>query len=166
MRINSKLNIGTSISCELTLRVINDVDVAIRHRIVKKRNLANYTLHAKILIVDDDHINRDIGVNMLSSFVNLIVDTTNCYTDALYKIRNASYDLVFICMNTSDIKKINIVHLIAHIRPNIKVIAVVTHTEMTNVNKYLRCGFVDVLCKPYSKIIMIDTINRHMFTKV
>jgi len=117
-----------------------------------------------ILFVDDSQINRHVGKMMIEK-MNCTVDEANDGIDALSKLRQKAYDVVFMDLNMpkldgfETIKKIRD-NTFADIRPDIPVIGVTAHALNEDRDKCLKLGMNDYIPKPLSPAAIQIVLER------
>lgn len=106
---------------------------------------------AKILVVDDNDVNRNVFVNLLKE-TKLNIDEADCGRKALELIFEKKYDVIFLDHMMPDMNGIDVLHKVKedNNHPNVSTpIIVLTANALAGVREeYLAAGFDDYLSKP------------------
>lgn len=109
----------------------------------------------KVLIVDDNKINIMIEKKFLEQ-AGLIVEYVMSGKECLKKIKNNSYDLIFMDIMMPEMNGVETFHELKKINGfNTPVIAITADTEDAK-DKYLKEGFVKYITKPLNSKDLLD----------
>jgi PAS domain S-box-containing protein len=117
-------------------------------------------LHNKrVLLVDDDSVNRLLGKTILEKF-NCHFDISNNGKEALSMLNSNKYDIVLLDIHMPDISGIDVArHLRFEKKDNsTQIIAVTAAVMKDDIKKYFNAGINDFLIKPFKEI--------HLFNKM
>ncbi|HVD99426.1 MAG TPA: PAS domain S-box protein [Cytophagaceae bacterium] len=117
----------------------------------------------KILLVDDNHVNQLVASEILKKS-GCTVETANNGLEAIEKVRNNTYDLIFMDIQmpqmdgteaTREIKKLGI--------PNLPpIIAMTAYAMEEDREKFLSAGMDDYIAKPIKSEVLINKIAEKL----
>ncbi len=123
--------------------------------------------NASVLIVDDNDVNLQVAKGLLSHY-NLEVDTAVNGYQAIEKVKQHSYDLVFMDHMMPDIDGVDTTHMIRALdgdRFQRLPIVALTANALSNARAmFLEEGFNDFLAKPI-ELLKLDTILKRWIKK-
>lgn len=158
LNVTSEPNKGTEFSVLLPLQ-IGDESTHQDHDLSHMPDLDGQ----RILIVDDNMINREVLIGMLED-ANGELDEAEDGLEALEKLESEEFDLVLMDVQmprmdgTTAVKEIrNKLHL-----EDLSVIAVTANVMQEQVKDYLEAGFTDHLDKPVTEAALIEKIKLHL----
>ena len=101
----------------------------------------------RILFIDDDEFNREVGEVMLADHVEYF-DMANSGYEALEKIKNNTFNLVITDIGMPQMTGEELQLRIAEQYPDLPVIALTGNAHPADKQRYLTAGFSHVLVKP------------------
>lgn len=112
----------------------------------------------KILLVDDDFVNRLLGKTVLDNFEGDI-DLAENGKEAIIKAGKKKYDIIFLDIHMPDIDGFQVAKTIREIGVNqeTSIIAVTAAIMKNEIEEFKNCGINDYLIKPYKEI---DVFNK------
>ncbi len=123
--------------------------------------LSQLALDARILIADDNEINRILLKTQLSGTVAKVIECKDGQ-EALDILKITPFDLIFLDLQMPSIKGMDVVCFLKN-SPNVNaetpVIAITAHALPEQKNTVIKAGFVDCLIKPIVKE-QIDSVIR------
>ncbi|MFP4489214.1 MAG: ATP-binding protein, partial [Bacteroidales bacterium] len=113
----------------------------------------------KILLVEDDSINRLLGKTILEKF-ECSYDLAVNGRQAIRKIDNNYYELVLLDINLPDINGLDIAKYIRNEKKDnkIKIVAFSAVITAEDIREYKNAGMDDFLLKPYKEINLYNTL--------
>lgn len=113
----------------------------------------------KILLVEDDSINRLLGKTILEKF-ECSYDLAVNGREAIRKIDNNYYELVLLDINLPDINGLDIAGYIRNEKKDnkIKIVAFSAVITAEDIREYKNAGMDDFLLKPYKEINLYNTL--------
>lgn len=116
----------------------------------------------KVLVVDDNDLNLKIADRLLKKY-NLQVDTCKSGYECLEKIKDQTYDLIFMDDMMPKMSGTETLHIIQE-SPTFKtkVIALTANAIEGMKEKYIEEGFNDYLAKPIDKDELEKVLRRHL----
>ncbi len=148
IKVESEKNIGTKISFELNLRKGNASDLPVKE-------ITNFNTQIlagkKILVVDDNEMNRVVATTVLSNYGAITLEALNG-KESIEMLRKELIDLVLMDIQMPIMDGIEATKIIRHeISENLPVIAL-TANAMKGVNeKYFSVGMNDYISKPFAE---------------
>jgi len=115
--------------------------------------------NGRILIVDDEHIIREVLVERLSS-LSFQCDTAPNAAEALKKIRSTMYDLVLSDISMPGGDGISLLRQIKSEQPALDVIMVTGVVDVDTAVRSIRLGASDYLSKPFNLEDVVITVER------
>lgn len=115
-----------------------------------------------LLLVEyaEDTINL-ISIILFETKVNILVARTG--EEALHLCTsNPKIDLILMDIKLPDIHGIEASESLRHLRPDINIIAQTTYPEKLDTNRIQQVGIQDILYKPFSEKILIDTLKKYL----
>ena len=114
----------------------------------------------KILIVDDNKINIKVAENFLKPY-NYDIDTVLSGTDAINKVKDTKYDLIFMDDMMPFINGVETLHELEKLDGfNTPVVALTANAVEGAREHYLSEGFYEYIAKPIDKKILDDVLNK------
>ena len=115
----------------------------------------------RVLYVDDDCINIQIGKEMLKG-LGCVVDTAENGKEAIYKINNNKYDIVLMDIQMPDLDGLGAIKIIRDDDKftDLKVIAYSANTGKEDIEKYYKAGFDGFVPKPCDRSDFISEMGR------
>ena len=114
----------------------------------------------KILIVDDNKINIKVAENFLKPY-NYDIDTVLSGTDAINKVKDTKYDLIFMDDMMPFINGVETLHKLEKLDGfNTPVVALTANAIEGAREHYLSEGFYEYIAKPIDKKILDDVLNK------
>lgn len=120
----------------------------------------------KVLLVDDDAVNRMLGEIVLKDFGITPVLATDGY-DALKKYRPGLFDLILLDIHMPGMDGLQVTD---HIRRqekdtgyNVKIIALTANVLKKKIRAFLRGGMDDYILKPFTEEKMFRTIIKNLY---
>ena len=114
----------------------------------------------KILIVDDNKINIKVAENFLKPY-NYDIDTVLSGTDAINKVKDTKYDLIFMDDMMPFINGVETLHELEKLDGfNTPVVALTANAVEGAREHYLSEGFYEYIAKPIDKKVLDDVLNK------
>lgn len=114
----------------------------------------------KILIVDDNKINIKVAENFLKPY-NYDIDTVLSGTDAISKVKDTKYDLIFMDDMMPFINGVETLHELEKLDGfNTPVVALTANAVEGAREHYLSEGFYEYIAKPIDKKVLDDVLNK------
>lgn len=118
----------------------------------------------KILIVEDNELNRRLFENLISQ--NYLFETALNGFEALKKLEIECFDLILLNIKIPMIEGLKTIHKIRHeMEISSPVIAVSAHAEDYEAEKYIQMGFDDLITKPIRPREFLEKINHFLELK-
>lgn len=114
----------------------------------------------KILIVDDNKINIKVAENFLKPY-NYDIDTVLSGTDAINKVKDTKYDLIFMDDMMPFINGVETLHELEKLDGfNTPVVALTANAVEGAREHYLSEGFYEYIAKPIDKKVLDEVLNK------
>ncbi len=117
---------------------------------------------AQILIVDDNPVNLTVAEGLLKP-LHLQIDTAQSGKEAINKVSNKRYDVVFMDHQMPDLDGIKTTHIIRRFHAeyaNVPIIAFSAQSSLEVEMMFLNEGLNDCVAKPFELRLMISTLKR------
>lgn len=147
--VQSKLNEGSRFTLSIEQKVSNEEIISFEGK--------------KILLVDDDKINLDLGTKILKEY-DIDVTTLNSGYECINNILDGNkYDLIIMDDGMPNMDGITTLYNLNKIIGfNTKVIVFTSNIEEHIIEKYINSGFTDYLIKPIDKKNMLDILKKYL----
>jgi len=156
LSVSSQVNIGTTFSFVIPYVKGKKSDVLSNDKgDIDPDKLRN----KKVLLVDDDSVNRLLGKTILEKS-ECDYDMASNGKEAIEKLDTKKYDIVLLDIHMPDISGVDVARYFRKKKKNesTKIIAVTAAVMKDDIKKYYRAGINDFLIKPYKEI--------HLFNKM
>lgn len=150
LSVTSQKNIGTTFSFILPYIKGKETDIIPEDLgAVDSEKLKN----KKVLLVDDDSVNRLLGITILEKF-NCSFDIANNGNEAIANLNKNRYDIILLDIHMPDISGIEIARYLRHEKhdKSTKIIAVTAAVMKNDIEKYYKAGIDDFIIKPFKEI--------------
>ncbi|CCH02758.1 multi-sensor hybrid histidine kinase [Fibrella aestuarina BUZ 2] len=157
MQVKSKKGVGTSVSFQVPFPKgdpdklpVKEAEVTDTDRLLGKR----------ILVADDNEMNRLVASTMLSSYGAIIEEAQNG-VDALDKLKQQAFDLVLMDIQMPVMDGVEATRIIrADISAQLPVIALTAFAVKGDSAKFIGAGLSDYLAKPFSEEQLLAIVVR------
>jgi signal transduction histidine kinase/DNA-binding NarL/FixJ family response regulator len=124
---------------------------------IRREILSDY----RVLIIDDDDMNRLLGKIILEDF-DMQVDLAINGREALEQINKTQYHIILLDIHMPDMSGFEVARYIRHKKKdkNIKIIAVTADIVKEDISQYFKEGINDYLLKPYREIQLYNKICK------
>jgi CheY-like chemotaxis protein/HPt (histidine-containing phosphotransfer) domain-containing protein len=115
----------------------------------------------KVLIVDDNALNRKVFENILMN--NYLYDSASDGEEAIEKIRSVQFDIILMDIQMPKLDGISALRIIKEDSlTNSPIIAVSAYSNQADREYFLSTGFDDFIAKPVKPRDLLETINLHL----
>ena len=119
----------------------------------------------KVLIVDDNDINIKLATRLLSSY-NFVIDSVTSGKDAIDKVKNEKYDIIFLDHMMPEMDGVETLSRLKSSGYFVPPVIALTANNYTGLkDKYVSLGFTDYLSKPINIKELNKIINNVFNTK-
>ncbi len=155
--VQSVFGSGSKFTVYLPQKIIYDKEL----KVDSQKEVLNL-VNKKVLVVDDNDLNLKIADRLLKKY-NLQVDTCKSGYECLEKIKDQTYDLIFMDDMMPKMSGTETLHIIQE-SPTFKtkVIALTANAIEGMKEKYIEEGFKDYLAKPIDKDELEKVLRRHL----
>lgn len=155
--VQSVFGNGSKFTVYLPQKIIYDKEL----KVEPQKEVLNL-VDKKVLVVDDNDLNLKIADHLLKKY-NLQVDTCKSGYECLEKIKDQTYDLIFMDDMMPKMSGTETLHIIQE-SPTFKtkVIALTANAIEGMKEKYIEEGFNDYLAKPIDKDELEKVLRRHL----
>lgn len=117
----------------------------------------------KILLVDDDSVNRLLGKTILENF-ECDIDTAKSGKEAIDKITRQKYDIILLDIHMPEVSGIDVAnHIRLRMKDNDTIIIAVTAAVMKqDILQYYSVGINDYLVKPFKELNLFNKIHKSL----
>ncbi len=155
IEVKSKKNFGTTIYLTFHMKVSS------RRVIVKKKAAKNDTSHianAKVLLVEDNELNRLLAYTILTQYGALVTSAENGAI-AIECLRKQKFDIVLMDVQMPVMDGITATRIIREeMKNDVPVIALTANAIKGKKEEYMQAGMNDYIAKPYNEEKMIAVI--------
>jgi CheY-like chemotaxis protein len=117
----------------------------------------------RILIVDDDELNKALATYILENY-DVDIDDASNGKEALEKITEENYDLVLMDLHMPEMGGIEVVSLIRKRRIDVPVIAITGNVLKAEKEKCINAGMNEYISKPYDESELLKKIINLLLT--
>ena len=155
--VQSVFGNGSKFTVYLPQKIIYDKEL----KVDSQKEVLNL-VNKKVLVVDDNDLNLKIADRLLKKY-NLQVDTCKSGYECLEKIKDQTYDLIFMDDMMPKMSGTETLHIIQE-SPTFKtkVIALTANAIEGMKEKYIEEGFNDYLAKPIDNDELEKVLRRHL----
>ena len=112
----------------------------------------------KVLLVDDDAINRLLGKTILEE-LQCDIDVAMDGGEAIEKVKEQNYDIILLDIHMPDISGVDVAKFIRkNLKMNTKIIAVTAAVIHKDIKKFKKSGIDDYLIKPFKEANLYNKI--------
>lgn len=154
--IESEKNIGTEVTIELTFPISENTSIP------EKSNLkANFlTKDTKILVVEDNEMNRLVVNNFLSPYTENITEAENG-NQAVDLLSKSNFDIVLMDLQMPFMDGIEATKIIRNeLQLKIPIIGVSANAFQSEIEKCIENGMDDYITKPFKEEKLLEKINK------
>ncbi len=132
---------------------------------VAERQIRQHQARARVLLVEDDPINREVALELLRS-VGLAVDTAEDGLDALAKLRINAYDLILMDMQMPVMDGIEATLAIraSAASGRLPIVAMTANAFADDRERCLAAGMNDFIVKPVEPAVLYGTLSKWLPT--
>jgi signal transduction histidine kinase len=161
--LKSELDKGSTFYFRITYPVSSDRN----HEQVHSSSLEMLNLQIlsgkRILIVDDDELNKALATYILENY-DVDIDDASNGKEALEKITEENYDLVLMDLHMPEMGGIEVVSLIRKRRIDVPVIAITGNVLKAEKEKCINAGMNEYISKPYDESELLKKIINLLLT--
>lgn len=161
LTLESAINQGSRFFFSLTFaqHAMTDTHSANTHDPVEKTSTS--LDHYRILLVDDDEMNRFFGRELIAS-LGVHIDVADCGAQALAKLRSQRFDLVFMDVSMPTMDGYETTRRIRHDlqQTHLPVIALTAHAIAGERERCLQAGMNDYLTKPFDIVQLEQALQN------
>lgn len=116
----------------------------------------------KILVVDDNGLNRDLTMHVLNSW-NFDVDVAESGAKALSRLQRQTYDLVLMDVQMPEMDGYQTTQAIRReLKLALPIVALTAHSNQSERTKCLDAGMDDYISKPFDELELFGMITRQL----
>jgi len=162
IRVESELNLGTIVTLTMDLNCEEESMVGDISLLNKDDDLDATSLleNARILLVEDNYINKNLAIKMLKKIGVKHVDTADDGYQALVKVVQNKYDLVLMDIQMPIMDGYKATETIRRIFPDLPIIAMTANAMKADIATSLRYGMNDHISKPINLEYMKDVLKK------
>ena len=158
--VTSKINQGTTFQIEIPFKV--DTTTIVKNTSVEA--IDNYINRSKILVADDNFLNRTIVAHILKK-ENANFTLVKDGVEALLEMQKETFDLVLLDINMPNLSGESLIkQKDAYHKSNSKtpILALTGNSSVDDIKGYLKIGFKDVIPKPFTSAQFVDLLNKNL----
>ncbi|MEI7508153.1 MAG: response regulator, partial [Flavobacterium sp.] len=120
---------------------------------------------ARILLVEDNYLNRMVAQNTLQYF-NCIVTEAENGLEAIDALQSKEFDIILMDIQMPEMDGIEATKMIRNeLKLNIPIIALTANAFKTEIERFKKVGMNDYVTKPFDETILLETIAKHLFVE-
>ena len=150
---------GTEFIVRVSFKLVENPPQIIEEPAQVEEDLTENISSAKILLVDDIEVNREIAMMMLSQF-DFEIDTAVDGKDAVEKAAKKSYDLILMDVQMPVMNGYEAAQEIKKSGDRVPIIAMTANALPEDIKRAQEAGMADHIAKPLDLPKMMATINR------
>ncbi len=131
-------------------------------------SLASTVSGKKVLLVEDNEINQEVAMEILT-LANLDIDVANNGKEAISQIKNNQYDLVFMDIQMPVMDGLKATQIIRTLpgqsKTELPIIAMTAHAFKEQIDQSLEAGMNDHLSKPIEPEVLFSVLNHWLGQK-
>jgi signal transduction histidine kinase/CheY-like chemotaxis protein len=160
--VSSKIDVGTTFQIEIPFRI--DDSIVVKENLSKVVIEKNYIEGSKILVADDNFLNRTIVAHILKkekANYALVKDGV----EALAAMQKETFDLVLLDINMPNLSGESLIkQKEAYQETNSKtpILALTGNSSVDDIVGYLKIGFKDVIPKPFTGSQFVELLNKNL----
>ena len=158
--IESELKKGTTITIQLKLERGESTDILVK----EENKIVDFTEHVKILLVEDNELNRMVAKMAMNGDNFQIVEVENG-VEALKILENATFDLILMDLQMPILGGIETTLKIRESGDQTPIIALTANAFKTELQKCKDAGMNDYIVKPFEKADFLNVIIRSLEAK-
>lgn len=164
--VSSKIDVGTTFLIEIPFQI--DHSVVIEKDPLQKIIEKNYIKGCKILVADDNYLNRAIVAHILKkeeANFTLVKDGV----EALTEMQKETFDIVLLDINMPNLSGESLIkQKEAYQKENSETpfLALTANNTKEDIEGYFKIGFADVIPKPFTSIQFIQLLNKNLKPKI
>jgi PAS domain S-box-containing protein len=158
LSVSSQQGVGTTFTFTLPFRKGNESDIMPDEAVdIDAKKLRS----KKVLLVDDDSVNRLLGKVMLDKF-NCDYDIANSGEEAIEKLKSLTYDILLLDVHMPDISGLDVARFIRKGKQNksSKIIAITAAAMKHDIKKFYDAGIDDFIIKPFKEQYLFNKMCR------
>lgn len=154
LSVTSQENIGTTFTFSIPYKKGKETDVIPEDLgaidVTKLKN-------KRVLLVDDDSVNRLLGKTILEKF-NCAYDIANNGKEAVAKLNESTYDIILLDIHMPDISGVEVAKYLRREKKDraTKIVAVTAAVMKDDIQKYYQAGINEFLIKPFKEIYLFN----------
>ncbi|MCI6265470.1 MAG: ATP-binding protein [Erysipelotrichaceae bacterium] len=162
--VQSKYGSGSKFTVYLKQKIVKMVSETVEVQDEENTEIVDYS-DKKILVVDDNMLNIKVATRLLKNY-NIVPDTVLSGEEALKKVKEEQYDLIFMDDMMPKLSGVETFQKMQEDK-NFKVpVVVLTANAITGMReKYLSVGFTDYLAKPIDKLELERILKENLDKK-
>jgi signal transduction histidine kinase/DNA-binding NarL/FixJ family response regulator len=162
LEIKSEVNVGSTFSFEIDIKELEEKSLIVN---TANRNIEHVSAERtiKILVVDDNQINREVACLVLDNPVFEIQTATNGQ-EAIEKFQEFHPDLILMDMRMPIMGGLDATHKIRSMDAGkeVKIIALTASAFEQERKIFLSQGCNDYLAKPFRTVELYETLQKHL----
>jgi len=122
-------------------------------------NSENPTTDISILVVEDDHDQRELITNILSA-EQYQVQSADCVESAILLIKKHTFDVIFSDWNLGSLSGLDLLNYVKKYHPTIGFAIATAYSTVAHAVEAIQQGADDYLPKPFQRQTLLLTINK------
>ena len=165
IRVTSKINVGTTFYIDIPFHI--DASVIVEENSNEQIVENNYLKNSKILVADDNFLNREIVTHILTKEkANFTIVKDGL--EALNLMQKETFDMVLLDINMPNLSGESLMRQKeAYRKSNLEtpILALTANHTEEEVEGYLKIGFIDVIPKPFTSKQFVQMLNKNLKVK-
>lgn len=130
-------------------------------RVRRQTFVPGWSIPPRVLVVDDDQVNRSLSTKFLQVF-GCTIDVAVDGVGAVNKMNLEKYDLVLMDIVMPKLDGVAATSMIRQFDPSTPIISMTSASRPDDIMNYINHGMNDILPKPFSKEGLLDMLEKHL----
>ncbi|QFR50224.1 response regulator [Sulfurimonas lithotrophica] len=158
LKVESELDKGSTFFFDLYLETSDETENKTAQTETKNTDAKPDAKDMSVLVVDDSNVNIILMKSILEEY-KISVDTAYDGEEAINKVKNKTYDIVFMDINMPTMGGMDATKIIREFNKNIKIVALTANVIEGDKKRFMDAGMDDYLSKP----LVISELERVLF---
>jgi osomolarity two-component system response regulator SKN7 len=130
-------------------------------RVRRQTFVPGWSIPPRVLVVDDDQVNRSLSTKFLQVF-GCTIDVAVDGVGAVNKMNLEKYDLVLMDIVMPKLDGVAATSMIRQFDPSTPIISMTSASRPDDIMNYINHGMNDILPKPFSKEGLLEMLEKHL----
>ncbi len=156
VKVSTSKGVGTTIEINLELELADETEIETKPTPESYNSLKN----KKILLVEDNDLNRLVAENLLSFFGMKVTEAVNGI-EAIEKLKQSAFDLILMDLQMPEMGGLEAAALIRNqMQLNTPIIALTANAFKEELQRCMLAGMNDYITKPYEENVLLEAMLK------